>query len=132
MIRIFYIGADPATDDLLPGVELSYGSAVDVPEALGMRLLGDEVYSQEIRDPVQIEARSPEIVWYEPAPGEELRALTGLGPKTAYVLVELGISRLSDMAMLDEEQILEIAEKVPRVSLKQVHSWVLEAESMEV
>lgn len=133
MQRIHYIGAEPWSDKRLPGVELRYGSMVDMPEELAETLLREPQYSELPAPPVPMsEIPKPDpIVWYEPEPGEELKALTGVSDSRAKWLAQYGISTLAEMAALTYTDMSALAEAMPRVSLEQVEAWVAQAEGYE-
>lgn len=131
MKRIHYLGKEDAVDARLGGVELKYGTKVDVPEDLAEILLGEPQYSDLPGPPVSLEeVRTPGIMWYEAAPGEELRALTGISDSRAKWLANYGIDTLEDMANLTETEQAALAEEMPRVSLEQVEAWVNQAKQL--
>jgi predicted flap endonuclease-1-like 5' DNA nuclease len=129
MRRIIYIGAEPWVDKRLAGVELNYLTKIDMPEELAETLLREPQYSDLPAPPVPMsEFPEPEpVVWYEPLPGEELKALSGVSDSRAKWLANYGISTLADMAGLTYTDMAELAEAMPRVGLETVEGWVAQA-----
>lgn len=130
MRRIYYLGKDRSTDPRLAGVELEYLAQIDVPEDLAEILVGEQLYSDLPGPPVSLpeEPAPPGISWYEPEPGEELKALTGVSDSRAKWLAHYGIETLADMAALTYTDMASLAEAMPRVSLNTVEDWAKQAE----
>lgn len=139
-MRIYYIGQEPREDARLAGVELAYGQAVDVPPALADVLLDETCYSASLDEPVVYEVEpaqevemghyGPEADWYKPDPGDELQALDGLGPKTARVLIDRGVSYLTDLASLSDDAAVQLSQEMPGVTMTTMRRWVSEAKEL--
>lgn len=122
MQRVFYVGAERCHDARL-GLDLYPGYAFDCPSPMAAALLREPCFRDAPGGSLVTDAPGTEITWYAPEPGEELLALSGVGPARAREMVSAGVSFLSDLLALDDTGVERLAGAMRGITVQVVRDW---------